>query len=42
MIAGEVEYCPECGWGVTQSLFPGNNGLVEKQWCSYCGWFGVI
>jgi predicted RNA-binding Zn-ribbon protein involved in translation (DUF1610 family) len=31
------EYCPECGWNMYRIFVPGNNGLVEKYWCSFCG-----
>lgn len=42
MIAGEVHYCPECTWNVYTVLWPGNNGFVERQYCSFCGWFGQV
>jgi predicted RNA-binding Zn-ribbon protein involved in translation (DUF1610 family) len=38
----EIVYCPECGWNAESDFFPGNNGLVVKYWCSFCGWFGTI
>jgi hypothetical protein len=40
VIENEITYCPECGWNVEWEFFPGNNGLIEKHWCSHCGYFG--
>jgi len=37
-IEPEIQYCPECGWNLYTNFFPGNNGLVEKMWCSFCGY----
>ena len=36
----ELNYCPECGWNTYPVFFPGNNGLIIYECCSYCGWFG--
>jgi len=35
--AESTEYCPECGWNMYRTLWPGNNGLVVRQQCSFCG-----
>jgi hypothetical protein len=37
----QIEYCPECTWNLYSDFFLGNNGLVEKFWCSFCGWSNV-
>jgi hypothetical protein len=37
MIDKEIIYCPYCTWNLTSALFPGNNGLVEKWYCQWCG-----
>lgn len=35
------DYCPDCGyWDLLRSLWPGNNGLIEKWQCTFCGWIG--
>ncbi len=38
----EIEYCPYCGWNLYSDYFLGNNGLIKKYWCSFCGWFGDV
>ncbi len=35
----EIQYCPECGWNTYGVLFPGNNGEVVVQCCTFCGWW---
>lgn len=42
MIEPEIHYCKECGWNLYASFFPGNNGSIEKYWCSFCGYFGDV
>lgn len=34
----KIEYCPECHWNMYKIYVEGNNGLVEKYWCSFCGY----
>jgi hypothetical protein len=36
----ELNYCPDCGWNTYPVFFPGNNGLIIYECCSFCGWFG--
>jgi len=36
----EINYCPDCGWNTYPVFFPGNNGMIIYECCSYCGWFG--
>ena len=36
----ELNYCPDCGWNTYPVFFPGNNGLIVYECCSFCGWFG--
>ena len=37
MIPDEIHYCPYCHWNLYSAFFPGNNGLVRKYYCSFCG-----
>jgi ribosomal protein L37E len=34
----KIEYCPECGWNMYKIFVPGNNGFMEKYYCSFCGY----
>jgi hypothetical protein len=40
VIEPEIIYCPDCGWGMDFVFFPGNNGLIIKEYCSFCGYIG--
>ena len=36
----EIKYCPDCGYSTEVQMWPGNNGLIEVRWCTWCGWLG--